>query len=159
MRQFTANQVTWRLFPKQFISTSIILLLTITFFGKPASEAAEASYASRPISIIVPWNPGSAVDLVPRIMSPHLSKKLGVPVNIVNKPGGSGVPGTVEAVKSAADGHTILSECPGTSSIQLAWMKDLPYQVEERAYMALAVVFPTAIVVRADAPWQKSRRN
>ncbi len=154
MERLTDKRVTWRLFPQSIITLFIIHLLVIGFFGRTVSEAAEGSYASKPISIIVPWNPGSAVDLVPRIMAPHLAKKLGVPVNIVNKAGGSGVPGALEAVKSAPDGHTVLSECPGTSSIQLAWMKDLPYQVEERMYMALAVVFPTVIVVRADGPWK-----
>ncbi len=155
MHRLTSNQGTWRFFPKPLVIPFVLLLhLSIVVFAITVSEAADGSYASRPISIIVPWNPGSAVDLVPRIMSPHLTKKLGVSVNIVNKAGGSGVPGTLEAVKSASDGHTILSECPGTSSIQLAWMKDLPYQVEERMYMALAVVFPTVIVVRADAPWK-----
>ncbi len=154
MQRLTDHWVTRRFFPKPFMTILIIVFcLSIIIFDTRTSGAAEGSYASRPISIIVPWNPGSAVDLVPRIMAPHLSKKLGVSVNIVNKAGGSGVPGTLEAVKSAPDGHTVLSECPGTSSIQLAWMKDLPYQVE-RMYMALAVVLPTVIVVRADAPWK-----
>jgi tripartite-type tricarboxylate transporter receptor subunit TctC len=75
-------------------------------------------------------------------------------VNIVNKPGGSGVPATLDAVTAAADGYTVLSDCPGTSSIHLAWMKDLPYKVEERTYMALGVAFPTTFIVRADAPWK-----
>ncbi len=156
MQRLIDNRVTRRLFPKPLITIFIIVFcLSVVIFGTTTvSGAAEGSYASRPISIVVPWNPGSAVDLVPRIMAPHLSKKLGVSINIVNKAGGSGVPGTLEAVKSAPDGHTVLSECPGTSSIQLAWMKDLPYQVEERMYMALAVVFPTVIVARADAPWK-----
>jgi tripartite-type tricarboxylate transporter receptor subunit TctC len=131
-----------------------LIFVAMAFVGSSGSEAAERSYPTKPITIIVPWDPGSAVDLVPRVMAPYLSKKLGVPVNIVNKPGGSGVPGTLEAVKAAPDGHTILADCPGTSSIQQAWMSDLPYKVEERTYMALAFGFPSGIVIRASAPWK-----
>ena len=131
-----------------------LIFVAMAFLGSSGSEAAERSYPTKPITIIVPWDPGSAVDLVPRVMAPYLSKKLGVPVNIVNKPGGSGVPGTLEAVKAAPDGHTILADCPGTSSIQQAWMSDLPYKVEERTYMALAFGFPSGIVIRASAPWK-----
>ncbi len=131
-----------------------IVVVTLLFWGATGSEAAERSYPAKAITIIVPWDPGSAVDLVPRVMAPYLSKKLGVPVNIVNKPGGNGVPGTLEAVKAAPDGYTILADCPGTSSIQHAWMSDLPYKVEERAYIALAFGFPSGIVVRGSGPWK-----
>ena len=136
-----------------FIIFSGLILVLIASFGGKGSEAKEA-YPSKPITIIVPWAPGSAVDVAPRVMSVPFAKKLGVPVNIVNKPGGSGVPGALEAVKAAPDGQTILSDCPGTSSVQMAWIKDLPYRVEERMYMARAVVCPQAFVVRADAPWK-----
>ena len=139
------------LFLKPGAIIASLTLATLLLSGIPASGA---TYPSRPITIIVPWAPGSSVDQVPRSMMPHLAKKLGVPINIVDKPGGSGVPATLEAVKAAPDGYTILSDCPGTSSIQWAWMQDLPYKVEERMYMARAVVLPAAFVVRADAPWK-----
>jgi tripartite-type tricarboxylate transporter receptor subunit TctC len=139
---------------KSIIMISFVIFLAIAPFGGTVSFAGEPAYPSKPITIIVPWAPGSAVDFVPRVMAPHLSKRLGVPVNLVNKPGGSGVPATLDAVTAAPDGYTLLSDCPGTSSIHLAWMKDLPYKVEERTYMALGVAFPTAFFVRADAPWK-----
>ena len=150
----TEKQKSRRVSPQSIAMISVGIVLTFMVFGGTESIAKDPLYASKPITIIVPWALGSAVDLVPRVMSVPLSKRLGVPVNIVNKPGGSGVPATLEAVTAAPDGHTILSDCPGTSSIHLAWMKDLPYKVEERTYMALAVAFPTCFVVRGDAPWQ-----
>jgi tripartite-type tricarboxylate transporter receptor subunit TctC len=143
-----------RILPPQVRMISIVILLAGMIFGGAVSFAGAAAYPSKPITIIVPWAPGSASDFVPRVIGPHLSKRLGVPVNIVNKAGGSGVPATLEAVSAAADGYTVLADCPGTSSIHLAWMKDLPYKVEDRTYMALGVAFPTAFVVRADAPWK-----
>jgi tripartite-type tricarboxylate transporter receptor subunit TctC len=63
-------------------------------------EVKTQSYPTRPITLVVPWNAGSATDLAPRVMVPKLSKRLGTPVNVVNKPGGAGTPGTLEVVKS-----------------------------------------------------------
>ncbi len=153
MNRFSGWQKGSQFLTRLFVVCSVIIV-TIVFLGSGGSEAAERSYPTKPITIIVPWDPGSAVDLVPRVMAPYISKRLGVAVNIVNKPGGSGIPGTLEAVKAAPDGHTILADCPGTSSIQHAWMTDLPYKVEERTYMALAFGFPSGIIVRASAPWK-----
>lgn len=150
MDQWTVKQMK-PLLLKPVVIVSTFTLLTLVLLGGLASGA---TYPSKPITIIVPWAPGSSVDQVPRSMTPYLTKKLGVPIMIVDKPGGSGVPATLEAVKAAPDGYTILSDCPGTSSIQWAWMQDLPYKVEERMYMARAVVLPAAFVVRADAPWK-----
>jgi tripartite-type tricarboxylate transporter receptor subunit TctC len=87
------------------------------------------------------------------MMSTQLSKRLGVPVNIVNKPAASGVSGTLDAVTAAPDGYTLLADCPGTSSVAQAWMKNLPYKMEERTFIGLAVVFPSSLVVRANAPY------
>jgi tripartite-type tricarboxylate transporter receptor subunit TctC len=142
------------LWPRSIVMLLIIMLLNIFIFGYTESLAGEASYASKPITIIVPVVPGSAVDFVPRVMSSYLSKKLGVPVNILSKPGGMSVPGTLEAVTAPPDGHTILADCPGWSSIHIAWVKDLPYKVEERTFLARAVAFPTAFNVRADSSWR-----
>lgn len=158
-RSETRSRGTRKQFSRTSWSRSIILVVFIislaaALLGAPESFAAQAAYPSKPISIICPWSPGSAVDLLPRMMAPQLSKRLGVPVNIINKPGGSGVPGTMEAVKAAPDGYTILADCPGTTSIHAAWIKDLPYIVEERTFIALGGVFPSAFNVRADAPWK-----
>lgn len=71
------------------------IFFTMAFLANTISEAKDPAYPIKPITLIVPWAPGSAVDLVPRIMTPYLSKKLSVPVNIINKPGGSGIVGTL----------------------------------------------------------------
>jgi hypothetical protein len=54
--------------------------------------------------------------------------------------------GCIEAVKAAPDGYTFFSECHGTSSIQYAWVEKLPYNVEDRTYMARAILTPMGMV-------------
>ena len=79
---------------------------------------------------------------------------LDVSVSVINKPGASGIIGTLEAVKAAPDGYTLLLECNGGSSIQHAWAENLPYKVEERTYIARAFYNPMAIFVPASTPWK-----
>jgi tripartite-type tricarboxylate transporter receptor subunit TctC len=116
--------------------------------------AQDAAYPAKPITLLVAWPPGSLGDLLPRLMAQPLAKKLGVRVTVVNKPGGGAIPGTLEAVSAPPDGYTIFMESPATSSIQMAWVENLPYKVDQRSFIARAAIAPNAIVVRADAPWK-----
>lgn len=136
------------------ICTVGLILVTIVFFGGTPLEAKDSKYPAGSLQLIVPHHPGSSTDLVPRFMAPKLSKVLGVPVNVVNKPGGLGVGGTLEAVKSAPDGKTVLVECPATTSVYIAWLNDLPFKVEERTFLARAVVLDFSIVVTASSPYR-----
>jgi tripartite-type tricarboxylate transporter receptor subunit TctC len=137
------------------IYTIMVVILLIALFGGPISSEVKAlEYPVRPINIIVPWPPGSSNDLIPRAMAPYLSMKFGVPLNVVNKPGGAGIVGTLEAVKAPPDGYTVLDDSPGSSSIQLAWSQNLPYKVEERTFIARAVRLPMFVVVPINSPWK-----
>jgi tripartite-type tricarboxylate transporter receptor subunit TctC len=61
-----------------------------------------------PIKLIVPFTPGTGIDLIARQVGPHLSQRLNRPVIVDNKPGASGNLGTAEAVRAAPDGSTLL---------------------------------------------------
>jgi tripartite-type tricarboxylate transporter receptor subunit TctC len=131
---------------------SFLLLIIPCLWMAPEIWAKE--YPVKPINLIVPWSAGASTDITARIMAPALSKVMGAPVAVIDKPGGSGTIGTLEAVKAAPDGYTILVDCGGTSSIQYAWAEKLPYNVEERVYMARAILSPMGLSVRGDAPWK-----
>src|SRR4051812_28427106 len=66
------------------------------------------SYPTRPIRAIVPYPPGSTIDLLARIIAHDLSETLGQSVYIENIPAGSARIGTGLAAKAAPDGYTIL---------------------------------------------------
>ncbi len=143
----------WRKNPFPSAKGTFILLLIISCLSiAPAIWAKE--YPVKPINLMVPWSAGASTDITARIMAPALSKILGTPVAVIDKPGGSGTIGTLEAVKAAPDGYTILVECGGTSSIQYAWAEKLPYNIEERVYMARAILSPMGLSVRGNAPWK-----
>lgn len=69
---------------------------------------AEATAAQGPIRLVVPFTPGTGIDLIARQIGPALSDRLKRPVFIENKPGASGNIGTQDVVRSAPDGSTLL---------------------------------------------------
>jgi tripartite-type tricarboxylate transporter receptor subunit TctC len=103
------------------------------------------TWPSRTIRIVVPFPPGNASDLASRTIADPLSKRLGQPVVIDNRPGAAGTIGADHVAKSAPDGYTLL----GTSSafsVTPAVMAKLPYNAE-RDLIPLAPIGWTVMVM------------
>jgi tripartite-type tricarboxylate transporter receptor subunit TctC len=137
-------------------TVAIFAFLMIAFLAVlvPPVQGGSKDWPTKTITLIIPWPAGGGTDVAGRILAPKLSKILGVPIQTVNKPGGSGIIGTLEAVKSAPDGYTLFIDCGGTSSIQYAWSENLPYKVEERTYIARATSTPRCLIVPASSSWK-----
>jgi len=129
------------------------MVLVIVLFGGIRSEAQGAEYPNRPINIIVPMPAGGGTDVPTRLVSNYVAAKWGVPINIINKPGASGVTGTMEALSSKPDGYTLLGDGGSTSSLQVGVIKT-PYDFKNRIYMARTLVFPMAYLVKADSEFK-----
>ena len=67
-----------------------------------------SSQAGTPIKLIVPFTPGTGIDLIARQVGPKLAERLGRPVVVENRTGASGNLGTEAVVRAAADGSTLL---------------------------------------------------
>ncbi|HEX7891813.1 MAG TPA: tripartite tricarboxylate transporter substrate binding protein [Ramlibacter sp.] len=72
------------------------------------SQAQTAVTFTKPITLVIPFAPGGSTDPVGRIIAPRLSKELGQPVVVENKPGAAGALGSAVVARAAPDGHTIL---------------------------------------------------
>lgn len=72
------------------------------------SSAIAQTYPSQPVKFIVPFTPGTGMDIIARAVGPKLTERLGQPVVIENKPGASGDIGAEIVAKSPADGYTIM---------------------------------------------------
>jgi tripartite-type tricarboxylate transporter receptor subunit TctC len=87
------------------------------------------AYPDRPIRAVVPFPPGNASDLATRTVAEPLSKRLGQPVVVDNRPGAAGTIGADAVAKAKPDGYTLL----GTSSafsVTPSVYKKLPYDAE-----------------------------
>src|ERR1700674_1265912 len=71
------------------------------------APALAQNYPSKPIRIVIAQAPGSATDVVSRIVGNRLSEGLGQPIVIEARPGAGGVVGTEAAARSAPDGYTL----------------------------------------------------
>ena len=72
-------------------------------------EASAQSFPTRRITILVPFTPGTAFDIVARAVQPRLQERWGQPVVVENKPGVSGVLATEQVVHAPADGYTLVT--------------------------------------------------
>jgi tripartite-type tricarboxylate transporter receptor subunit TctC len=126
--------------------------IAITALCAPAAQAQDA-FPTKPIRVVVPFAVGSANDLIPRLLGPRLSQRLGQPVVVENQTGGGGLVATEAVIKAAPDGHTLLV---GTSSgmvMNLALYRKLPYEIDKRLTGAGLIARTTlALVANPNTP-------
>ena len=117
--------------------------------------AAEAdSWPSRPIKLIVPTGPGSATDVMARLLADGVSRTLGQTVFVENIPGASGILAHEAAARAAPDGYTLLFTNSSGMAINLISFKKLPYD-PTRDFTAVALVCdvaPQMLSVNAKLP-------
>lgn len=96
-----------------------------------ANTARAQDYPTRPITAIVPFAGGSASDVVSRILFDHMSKSLGQPIIVENRPGAGGNNGTADAAKAAPDGYTIVGGGSGPVAANVTLYKQLDYDPQK----------------------------
>jgi len=90
-----------------------LLLLFLALGG--ADAAAQDKYPAKPVKVVVPFGPGSATDIVMRIVGEQMRLILGQPLLIENKPGAFGILAIEEMARSKPDGYTLQIGNPGTN--------------------------------------------
>lgn len=87
--------------------TRRLLLLAASLLALSTAQA-QAPAGGPPLRLIVPFTPGTGIDLIARQIGPRLSERLGRPVVVDNRAGASGNLGTEAVVRAPADGNTLL---------------------------------------------------
>ena len=116
------------------------------------AHAQTGAYPNRPLRIIVPALVGTSPDLLARILSHHLSPKLGQSIVIVNQPGGGGNIAFGNAAKATPDGYTLLV-CSDQLSINESLFSNLPHHaVRSFSPVVQAIVSPQVLIVHPGLP-------
>lgn len=137
--------------PVRKLSTWTLATAAAYFMVAGPSQAAD-KYPTKPIEIVVPLLAGGGTDLLARQTAAYLSKKWGVPVNVVNKPGGQTIPAQLEVYEAAPDGYTILGDGFTTSSVVELTAPNLPFKVMDRSFLAVAFTTPMLFMVNPQSP-------
>ena len=96
------------------------------------SAAAQDKWPSKPVTIIVPFAAGGNTDVMARIFSDHLTKRLGQQFIVDNRPGAGGVNGLHAMTRAAPDGYTVAVATSGGIAINPVLIKEkIPYNVEK----------------------------
>jgi tripartite-type tricarboxylate transporter receptor subunit TctC len=94
-----------------------IVVAALAFAIGVGTAVAQEKYPSKPIKILVPFGPGSATDIVIRIVGEQMRQTLGQPVIVENKPGALGIIAIEEMARARPDGYTLQIGNAGTNAL------------------------------------------
>src|SRR5688500_5386552 len=120
--------------------------------GVSAQNPAD-SYPSRPVRFIVPYPPGSALDVLGRDFGQYFAGRLGQPMVIDNRPGASQAIALEAAAKAPADGYTLVMGTQSGLVLLTDSRKSLPYDpIKDFASISTLVAFPFSVNVHPSVP-------
>lgn len=125
--------------PTPSLGRTAAALLLASLAWALAPGPAGAQYPDRPIRLVVPQAPGSATDVLARILAAELEPKIGQSIVVENRPGGALTTGLAFTAKSEPDGYTIAMGPIGALAITRHLVKKLPYDIE-RDFQPIALV-------------------
>jgi tripartite-type tricarboxylate transporter receptor subunit TctC len=118
--------------------------------GKPAPAQ---EFPSRPVTIVVPYTPGGAGDILARMIAPRLEQKWGKSIIVENRTGAAGIIGAVSVQKAAPDGHTLMIAPSVIMAVNVSVHKSLPYDpTADFVPLALAAQTPSVLIVNPSLP-------
>lgn len=118
-----------------------------------ASAALAADYPTKPITMMVGYGAGGQTDLVARAAARAMSESLGVPINVVNKPGAGGGVAAVELEKATNDGYTMLfhsNSVVNSAPFINAKIKLAPDSFE---YAGMITAYQVGLATQKDSPF------
>ena len=140
-----------------FAIAALALVLTVT---EPVAHA-QTTWPSKAITMIVPFPPGGLADLVARPVAEAMSRELGQPVVVENKPGAGGGIGMAQAAKARPDGYTILMALSSLTVIpeaDVVLARPAMFALGDLRPIARFTADPTVLAVRADSPWKTAQQ-
>mgnify|MGYP001029797710 FL=1 len=128
-----------------------LLLVALLLAG---TGSASAQYPDKAVTCIVPFAPGGAADISVRMVADYLSKELGQPLVIVNKGGGSGIPGLNFGLKAKNDGYTVIGGAIGNALVATYFLKAPAYNLDDIIFVGAYMPQDRLLLTRPDKPYK-----
>ena len=135
---------------KPFLLQALLGLAGLAAATAAGAQATgkEPSYPTRPIRIVVPFTPGSATDIIARVVSPRMADRWGRPVVIDNRPSAGGIIAFGIVADAAPDGHTLLVTGSNFSGSAALYAGKLPFDpVKDFSGITQFATTPLVLVV------------
>lgn len=140
------------MFPPSQAHAGLAAALALALGVLSTARVQAQDYPTRPVRVIVPFSPGGAVDGPMRLIAQELSKRLGQPVFVENKPGAGATIGSELVAKAAPDGYTLLLASQ-TNAISATLYPHLGFDpVDDFAPVSLIGREPGVVVVNPALP-------
>ena len=137
--------------PRTSAPVGALLCLLALPWGLFSPMSWGQGYPARPIRIVVPYTPGTGIDIVARTVGPRFNQRWGQPVIVDNRPGASGNLGADIVAKAQPDGYTLMVTA-NTFTITPALFRNLPYDpVNDFTAIGKIATGNLALVVNAAA--------
>jgi tripartite-type tricarboxylate transporter receptor subunit TctC len=131
----------------------VLRLLALAALGFVPCAAQAQTYPAKPITIVVPFAPGSGTDTVTRLVGQHLGAALNQSVVVENKAGANGTIAASFVARAAPDGYTLLMATNSTHSANPGLMKNLPYDpVRDFAAVSRVGSYIFMLVINPEIP-------
>lgn len=140
--------MTWEFLSRWMTRAAFALAAVGATLLTGAGPASAEDYPTRPVTIVVPFPPGGATDVLGRLLAHELSAELRQAVVVENRAGAAGATGAAAVAKSTPDGYTLLLGTVSTHAIAIALHSKLGYDAE-KDFTPLAYVagVPNVLVV------------
>ena len=125
---------------------------TLAAAALPAFAQADAAWPNKPVRFITPYPPGGSSDIITRFVADRVSRILGQPVIVENKPGAGATLGTEYASRATPDGYTFLVAPTATVAVA-PWLKKVGYGPDSFIPIAKLSSSYGLITARKDAPY------
>lgn len=129
--------------------TAAAILLAVSAMSAPA--AAQDAYPARPVRIVMPIPPGTALDVVTRVIADQMAGSLGQQIVVEPRPGAGGLLAAQAVAAAPADGYTLLGGAAGIFTILPAQKDKMPVDME-RAFTHVGMIVGRGVMFLATPP-------
>jgi len=132
--------------------TLMIAVLISALSGiQTETNAQQANFPTKPVTIVVPYSPGGGSDNVSRATAKYLAELWRQPVIVENMPGADGLIGARRVINAQPDGHTLLVSIPAIAILKYINKTLEKDPLTQLAPVSILATGPTAIVVKGNS--------